>query len=102
MKVWRGDYLAHSGCQTVFPRLALGGGWSRLGWVTMGLLVIQSLSHCNLVPCHYPPGQGYQGWGWGEEATPHDSSRVGVRQEMREALEPSYHSPALTSSGQGT
>lgn len=64
MKVWRGDYLAHSGCQTVFPRLALGGGWSRLGWVTMGLLVIQSLSHCNLVPCHYPPGQGYQGWGW--------------------------------------
>lgn len=36
------------------------------------------------------------------EATPHDSSRVGVRQEMREALELSYHNPALTSSGQGT
>lgn len=64
------------------------GGW---GW-QMGLLVIQSFT------LSLPTS----GWGWGWRGTPHDISRVGARQEMREALELSHHSPAPTSSRQGT
>lgn len=58
-----------------------------LGVVTVSLLVIQSFNKYNLVPCHYQ-GLG-SGGGVGVER-----QSASARQERREALELSHHSPA--------